>query len=377
MAYQSFGDRPGSSKSGEKLARIGLPAKLDGKRVLDLGCNEGFFCIEAKKRGAARVVGVDANRKTIRAARERAVAEKVDVEFFADDFLNAPEGKYDYILMLSALHYAADPKAVLRRVHDLLAPNGVFILECGVYDQGGRSMRRILRSIDERFFPTIELLRDDWLEPFSVRSTGASVQQAGDPMPRRVFHCVRRKPTVVFIWGPGNVGKSTIMRQFKDAMTIETDAIIWPRRNESRSVLAKEQAAFDEAMTRHKKHLGNAWVEVRSNPDIVRYFADVVSQVIRLNRMHKLIIVEGYVVQDLAPVVMEQLKDSFVVWNLSAGLPPARLAATAAAQPEAEPGADGPVLEAELDSISSKTAAPSASAPTVTHKLLSALGLRP
>lgn len=50
--YQTFVDRPGVSRSSEKLDGIKLPADLTGKSVLDLGCNEGFFSLEAKRRGA-------------------------------------------------------------------------------------------------------------------------------------------------------------------------------------------------------------------------------------------------------------------------------------------------------------------------------------
>ena len=36
-----------------------LPADLTGKSVLDIGCNGGFYSIEMKRRGAARVLGID------------------------------------------------------------------------------------------------------------------------------------------------------------------------------------------------------------------------------------------------------------------------------------------------------------------------------
>ena len=130
------------------------------------------------------MLGVDRNKKSIEAARERAARENLQIDFLASDFLKVPDGKFDIILLLSALHYAENPKAVLRRVSDLLATNGVFILECGVADQAGRRMRRALRAIDERYFPSMELLRDDWLDQFSIRPVGRSVPQAGDPIPR-------------------------------------------------------------------------------------------------------------------------------------------------------------------------------------------------
>ena len=36
-----------------------IPADLTGKSVLDIGCNAGFYSLEMKRRGAARVREVD------------------------------------------------------------------------------------------------------------------------------------------------------------------------------------------------------------------------------------------------------------------------------------------------------------------------------
>jgi tRNA (mo5U34)-methyltransferase len=36
-----------------------IAENLDGKTVLDIGCNSGFFAIQMKRRGARRVVGID------------------------------------------------------------------------------------------------------------------------------------------------------------------------------------------------------------------------------------------------------------------------------------------------------------------------------
>jgi tRNA (mo5U34)-methyltransferase len=45
-----------------------LPEDLSGKTVLDVGCNAGFYAIEAKRRGARRVLGVDGQRQHVRQA---------------------------------------------------------------------------------------------------------------------------------------------------------------------------------------------------------------------------------------------------------------------------------------------------------------------
>src|SRR2546426_11351896 len=41
---------------------------LSGKNVLDVGCNAGFYAVEAKRRGAAHVMGIDAQRRCIQQA---------------------------------------------------------------------------------------------------------------------------------------------------------------------------------------------------------------------------------------------------------------------------------------------------------------------
>src|SRR5436305_831538 len=54
-----------------------IPTDLRGKSVLDVGCNAGFYSIEMKKRGAARVVGID-NRACVEAMLRSAGFDIVD-----------------------------------------------------------------------------------------------------------------------------------------------------------------------------------------------------------------------------------------------------------------------------------------------------------
>ena len=46
-----------------------LPADLTGQSVLDIGCNAGFYSVEMKRRGAARVVGIDSDERYLEQAR--------------------------------------------------------------------------------------------------------------------------------------------------------------------------------------------------------------------------------------------------------------------------------------------------------------------
>src|SRR5207302_9481462 len=45
------------------------PRDLAGCSVLDIGCNAGFYSIEMKRRGAARVLGIDSDEDYLAQAR--------------------------------------------------------------------------------------------------------------------------------------------------------------------------------------------------------------------------------------------------------------------------------------------------------------------
>src|SRR5690349_18569736 len=58
-----------------------IPRDLTGKTVLDIGCNGGFYSIEMKRRGAARVVAVDSDERYLAQARFAAEVSGAKIEF--------------------------------------------------------------------------------------------------------------------------------------------------------------------------------------------------------------------------------------------------------------------------------------------------------
>ena len=213
--YQDFsGD--GSSKSHLKLAALRLHelanAKeacepLDGKSVLDLGCNEGFFCIEAIRQGAKRVVGIDSDSKFIMRARKRCV----EAEFIEGSWWEIPDEKFDVILFLSSVHYEANQKAFFKKIRSHLNVGGTLILECGVFkDQEHHKWISVNRWDGERRYPTEQFLIDVLLDGYSVRPVGPSVLQTGDPVPRFVYYCITKQSSVLLITGPSRSGKTNL-----------------------------------------------------------------------------------------------------------------------------------------------------------------------
>ena len=58
-----------------------VPNDLSGKSVLDIGCNAGYLALEAKKRGADYVSGIDVRDGYIEQARFCADVLELDVDF--------------------------------------------------------------------------------------------------------------------------------------------------------------------------------------------------------------------------------------------------------------------------------------------------------
>jgi len=209
--YQTFPDAEGASRTLDKLKALKLPV-LEGRSFLDIGCNEGFFCGFAAFLGAARVVGVDRSPLFV----GRAKARFPDCEFLQQDWDHLPQGQFDVILLASALHYADDQPALIRRLVERLSPDGVLVLELGIVSGPASDWVAVDRGIDTRLFPTMPKLRE-LLADYAWKWMGPSVDQAGDPVARHVVHISRRRPLAYLLMQPPGYGKSSIASRLFDA----------------------------------------------------------------------------------------------------------------------------------------------------------------
>ncbi|HEX2116791.1 MAG TPA: class I SAM-dependent methyltransferase [Alphaproteobacteria bacterium] len=105
----------------------GLLPRLDGRRVLDLGCGYGWFSRWARVHGAAFVLGVDVSARML----ARAAAEKHDdailyVRGDLETFAIAP-GAFDLVYSSLALHYVEELAGLLRSVHAGLVSGGKLV----------------------------------------------------------------------------------------------------------------------------------------------------------------------------------------------------------------------------------------------------------
>jgi tRNA (mo5U34)-methyltransferase len=190
-----------------------LPSDLDGKSVLDVGCNAGFYSIEMKRRGAARVVGVDSQGNLIRQAQFVRKLLGLDIEYrrlSVYDLDPIAMGQFDVSLALGLIYHCKHLVLALEKLFAIT--RDLLVIETAVYpperapasfeyeEGGSRPTLHPMAYVDDAvegkeaiynwFLPSVEgftaLLRNvgfDHIEVFpSVQSD------------RYVFLCRKRQP---------------------------------------------------------------------------------------------------------------------------------------------------------------------------------------
>ena len=100
-----------------------LPADLHGMTVLDIGCNAGFYSIEMKRRGAERVVAIDADPDYLDQARFAAEVNGIELELRELSVYDVGTlgDRFDIVLFLGVLYHLRHPLLALDLIHEHVA----------------------------------------------------------------------------------------------------------------------------------------------------------------------------------------------------------------------------------------------------------------
>ncbi len=117
----------------------GAAAQLDGLAVLDLFAGSGAIGLEAKSRGARRVVLVERDAATARIAQRNASTTGLDVQVLtmaAEAFVASGDERFDVIAADPPYAYPArDLEALIGRLFQgRLAPDGILVIERSARD---------------------------------------------------------------------------------------------------------------------------------------------------------------------------------------------------------------------------------------------------
>lgn len=165
-------------------------------KLFEFGCGTGSTAIiHATK--VAHIVAIDVSENMLAIAREKALDANIDnIEFIRSRIEEYDEQpcRFDVVLGMSIIHLLADRRAALKKVHSLMAPNGVFISSTACLKDSMSYLRPILwigRLIGKLpfvdFFSKDEFLND-------LRDVGFAIEYVWQPGKGKALFVVARKP---------------------------------------------------------------------------------------------------------------------------------------------------------------------------------------
>ena len=153
-AYAEMGrSKDGLKAAGEWHQLQPLFPKLQGKKVLDLGCGYGWHCKYAAQMGATEILGIDSSQKMIAKAVADNSDDKIKYKVCGVEEYIYPENTYDLVVSNLVLHYIENLANVYQKVYCTLKAGGYFLFniehptftagvnEDWIYDENGKHVR--------------------------------------------------------------------------------------------------------------------------------------------------------------------------------------------------------------------------------------------
>jgi SAM-dependent methyltransferase len=100
-----------------------------GKRVLDVGCGNGYVLAQYARYGA-EVFGIDLTETAVELSRRRFELGGLKGKFSLTDgdSIPYPDASFDIVCSMGVLHHIADPRPMIREIMRVLRPGGQIIL---------------------------------------------------------------------------------------------------------------------------------------------------------------------------------------------------------------------------------------------------------
>ena len=212
-----------------------LPQDATGLTVLDIGCNAGFYSLELKRRGAARVLGIDTDDHYLRQARFAAEVTGLEVEFARMGVWDVGSlgERFDLVIFMGVLYHLRHPLLALDLIREHVAKD---VLLFQSMQRGSRDLSPVEKDydfnapapFDEPGYPKMHFIehsyshdQTNWWVPnracteAMLRSAGFRIEYHPEP---EVYLC-RTVPVAVPADGPHAVYPSKTPPPAADART--------------------------------------------------------------------------------------------------------------------------------------------------------------
>lgn len=105
-----------------------LLSNIEGKAILDVGCNVGFFLHDAWRKGASKLVGIDNDPVIIKIAKEVTILLKSPIKLSCiNENAYKTTSQFELILMLNILDFVESPTQCIKKYLSLTS--GKIVIE--------------------------------------------------------------------------------------------------------------------------------------------------------------------------------------------------------------------------------------------------------
>lgn len=127
--------RGGPSSLSDFTARpaiLDMCAPVQGQKILDLGCGEGYCSRQLRHLGAASVLGIDLSERMITAAQAQEEQESLGITYqvgCATDVRHYTQDQFDLVVAVFLFNYLTvdQTQACMTEIFQVLRPGGQFI----------------------------------------------------------------------------------------------------------------------------------------------------------------------------------------------------------------------------------------------------------
>lgn len=173
---------PGSVDVAAYWKQLQMPETFEGKSVLDIGCNSGFFSFEAERLGADKVLATDIHPIGARGFKLLSEIKQSRVDYVRTSVYElTPEkyGTFDFVFFLGLLYHLQHPILGLQKASDMC--NEQVVVETHVVES--TSTEPIAH-----FYPGSELNNDEsnWWGP-NMACVQEMMKVAGFPVRNVVY----------------------------------------------------------------------------------------------------------------------------------------------------------------------------------------------
>lgn len=176
-----------------KLAKTDSYLKAEDV-VLEIGCGTGTTALHHAPK-VARLDATDISAKMIAIARDKAAASRSDNLHFSVssiEELDPAPGQYDAILAHSVLHLVADVPGTLKKLHGMLKPSGVLVVNTQCIGDSAAWLGLVAplgRMLG--LLPRINVFREQALLQW-IEDSGFAIEELWHPKPKASHYIVAR-----------------------------------------------------------------------------------------------------------------------------------------------------------------------------------------